>query len=84
MYPSSPRLIKLAKRGKALNRLEFSMLTWRGLGTRAWSTSPGALPDKSGAGADEEAVRYAGVDAAGGAKMVVREDSERVKKRPQS
>lgn len=39
-YPSLPRLSKLANNGRALNRLEFSILTYKGLGTRLWSTCP--------------------------------------------
>jgi len=42
-YPSLPRLIRLASRGKALNRLEFSILAYRGLGTSSGLTCPSAM-----------------------------------------
>jgi hypothetical protein len=42
-YPSFPRLIKLASNGNALNRLEFSIFTYNGLGTSSGMTSPSAL-----------------------------------------
>jgi hypothetical protein len=71
LYPSLPRLIKLASKGKALNRLEFSIFTYKGLGTSSGLTCPSTTE----VGEVEELVaeeRYAGTEAAGGEKIVVR------------
>jgi hypothetical protein len=76
-YPSLPRLIRLASKGKALNRLEFSILTYRGLGTSSGLTCPSATEVGEVEEFVEE-VRYAGTEAAGGEKIVVRCSLERV------